>query len=276
MIIYSQNKSNEFRTVQKQSTNRNQEDQKMLTEERHSIITDTVNTRKSVTIAELCRILDVSASTVKRDLNILAEAGKITKVRGGAISLDESFSAVEKNVEEKSAICTEEKTAIAAYAASLVENGDFIFLDAGTTTEKMIEFLPQKDITFVTNGFIHAKKLAQRGFRVFITGGEIKAATEAIIGAECVLTLKNYNFTKCFMGTNGISLTAGFTTPDVNEACVKSAAMESSRRSYILADHSKFDEISSATFAQLGKANIITDRLSNRKYAEYTSIKEVM
>ena len=103
----------------------------MLTEERHSIITDTVNTRKSVTIAELCRILDVSASTVKRDLNILAEAGKITKVRGGAISLDESFSAVEKNVEEKSAICTEEKTAIAAYAASLVENGDFIFLDAG-------------------------------------------------------------------------------------------------------------------------------------------------
>ena len=86
----------------------------MLTEERHSIITDTVNTRKSVTIAELCRILDVSASTVKRDLNILAEAGKITKVRGGAISLDESFSAVEKNVEEKSAICTEEKTAIAA------------------------------------------------------------------------------------------------------------------------------------------------------------------
>ena len=248
----------------------------MLTEERHSIITDTVNTRKSVTIAELCRILDVSASTVKRDLNILAEAGKITKVRGGAISLDESFSAVEKNVEEKSAICTEEKTAIAAYAASLVENGDFIFLDAGTTTEKMIEFLPQKDITFVTNGFIHAKKLAQRGFRVFITGGEIKAATESIIGAECVLTLKNYNFTKCFMGTNGISLTAGFTTPDVNEARVKSAAMESSRRSYILADHSKFDEISSATFAQLGKANIITDRLSNRKYAEYTSIKEVM
>mgnify|MGYP001511976256 FL=1 len=81
---------------------------------------------------------------------------------------------------------------------------------------------------------------------------------------------------RCFMGTNGISLTAGFTTPDVNEARVKSAAMESSRRSYILADHSKFDEISSATFAQLGKANIITDRLSNRKYAEYTSIKEVM
>ena len=147
----------------------------MLTEERLQIITDTINSRSSVTIAELSRILDVSPSTVKRDLNILAEAGKITKVRGGAIALGESFSAIEKNVEEKSAIFTGEKSAIAEYAASLIENGDFVFIDAGTTTEKMIDHLPQRDVSFVTNGFIHAKKLAQRGFRVYITGGEIKA-----------------------------------------------------------------------------------------------------
>lgn len=248
----------------------------MLTEERLQIITETVNSRSSVTIAELSRILDVSPSTVKRDLNILAEAGKITKVRGGAIALGESFSAIEKNVEEKSAIFTAEKAAIAEYAASLVENGDFVFIDAGTTTEKMIDHLPQRDVGFVTNGFIHAKKLAQRGFKVYITGGEIKASTEAIVGAECVLTLRNYNFTKCFMGTNGISLTAGFTTPDVNEARVKSAAMESSRKAYIMADHSKFDEISSATFAQLSNAEIITDTLTKRKYAEFTVIKEVL
>ena len=93
----------------------------------------------------------------------------------------------------------------------------------------MIDHLTVRDVTFVTNGFIHAKKLAVKGYKVFITGGEIKASTEAIVGAECVLTLKNYNFTKCFMGTNGISLTAGFTTPDVNEAKVKAAAIESSR-----------------------------------------------
>lgn len=248
----------------------------MLTEERHQIITDTVNSRKSVTINDLCRILNVSGSTVKRDLNILAEAGKITKVRGGAMSVSEGFSAIEKNVEEKASICTAEKEAIAAYAASLVESGDFVFIDAGTTTEKMIDHLPQNDVTFVTNGFIHAKKLAQRNFKVFITGGEIKASTEAIVGAECVLTLKNYNFTKCFMGTNGISLTAGFTTPDVNEARVKEAAIESSRKAFVLADHSKFDEISSATFAQLNKASIITDTLANRKFAAYTLIKEVL
>ena len=95
------------------------------------------------------------------------------------------------------------------------------------------------------------------------------------MGAECVLTLKNYNFTKCFMGTNGISLTAGFTTPDVNEAKVKAAAIESSRAVFVLADHSKFDEVSSATFAGLGKAVIITDRIPNRKYKEAADITEV-
>ena len=235
----------------------------MLTEERHSMIIKAVNERASVTIAELSEILNVSASTVKRDLIILANEGKIIKVRGGAMSKNDSFSSVEKNVEEKSAICTEEKNSIAGYAAKLIEKGDFVFLDAGTTTEKMIDHLTVRDVTFVTNG------------KVFITGGEIKASTEAIVGAECVLTLKNYNFTKCFMGTNGISLTAGFTTPDVNEAKVKAAAIESSREVFVLADHSKFDEVSSATFAGLGKAVIITDRIPNRKYKEAADITEV-
>ena len=247
----------------------------MLTEERHSMIIKAVNERASVTIAELAEMLDVSASTVKRDLIILANEGKIIKVRGGAMSRNESFTSVEKNVEEKASICTEEKMTIAKYAAELIENGDFVFLDAGTTTEKMIDYLNVKDVTFVTNGFIHAKKLARKGYKVFITGGEIKASTEAIVGAECVLTLKNYNFTKCFMGTNGISLSAGFTTPDVNEARVKSAAIESSREVYVLADHSKFDEVSSATFAGLGKAVIITDRIPNRKYNNAADITEV-
>lgn len=247
----------------------------MLTEERHSMIIKAVNERSSVTIVELAEMLDVSASTVKRDLIILANEGKIIKVRGGAMSRNESFTSVEKNVEEKASICTEEKMTIAKYAAELIENGDFVFLDAGTTTEKMIDYLNVKDVTFVTNGFIHAKKLARKGYKVFITGGEIKASTEAIVGAECVLTLKNYNFTKCFMGTNGISLTAGFTTPDVNEARVKSAAIESSREVYVLADHSKFDEVSSATFAGLGKAVIITDRIPNRKYNNAADITEV-
>ena len=138
----------------------------MLTEERHSMIIKAVNERASVTIAELSEILNVSASTVKRDLIILANEGKIIKVRGGAMSKNDSFSSVEKNVEEKSAICTEEKNSIAGYAAKLIaKKVTLVFLDAGTTTEKMIDHLTVRDVHSSQNGFIHAKKLAVKGLQ---------------------------------------------------------------------------------------------------------------
>lgn len=248
----------------------------MLTEERHAIILNLVNRQKSAELNELCGLLDASESTVRRDLSILSGKGMLVKVRGGAIAIDESFALFEQNVDEKSALFVAEKEAIARYAVSLVDDGDFIFLDAGTTTEKMIEYLPSKQVTFVTNAFVHAKKLAQRGFKVFLPAGEIKLATEAIIGTGCVTSLDQYNFSKCFMGTNGVSITGGYSTPDPNEACVKAAAIKNSRMPYILADHSKFDKVSSVKFAHINKCRIITDKLDDKKYLMETTVKETM
>ena len=248
----------------------------MLTEERHSIILETVNARKSVTLGELCALLDTSESTVRRDLTALAEKGLLLKVHGGAISVTDSFSVIEHNVEEKSLLCVEEKSAIARFAASLIDDGDFVFIDAGTTTAKMIDYIPPKNVTFVTNAFIHAKKLAQKGFRVFLPAGEIKLTTEAIVGAECVNSLSRYNFTKSFLGANGISLSSGISTPDSTEASVKTAVIANSRQVYILADHSKFDQMTSVTFSPLNKVRIITDRLPDKKYLSETNIKEVL
>ncbi len=248
----------------------------MLTEERHSIIIDTVNRKKNVELNELCELLDTSESTVRRDLSILHDKGVLVKVRGGAIAVDDSFTSLEQNVDEKAVLYVREKEAIARYAASLIEDGDFVFIDAGTTTEKMIDFIPARQVTFVTNAFVHAKRLAQRGFKVFLPAGEIKLSTEAIIGASCVLSLDQYNFTKCFMGVNGISVTGGFSTPDPNEASVKAVVINNSHTAYILADHSKFDKTSSVKFAYLNKCRIITDRLEDKKYLSETSVKEVL
>jgi DeoR family fructose operon transcriptional repressor len=248
----------------------------MLSKERHSIILNEVNAKKSVTIGELCELLDASESTIRRDLKALADEGLLVRVHGGAIALSASFSFVEYDVEEKSKLFTEEKQAIARYAASLIDDGDFVFIDAGTTTEKMIDYLPEKRVTFVTNAFIHAKKLAQRGFKVFIPAGKIKLTTESIVGAECVSSIKSYNFTKSFLGANGISLSAGVTTPDRNEASVKTAVINNSKTAYVLADHSKFDQISSVTFAQLSRVKIITDKIDDERYLSVANIKEVM
>lgn len=249
----------------------------MLTEERYSMILEQVRKNKSVKLSELCELLSASESTVRRDLTALDERGLIKKVHGGAMSIDEnSFNLVEQDMEAKSKIFAEEKIAIARFAASLVDDGDFVFIDAGTTTEKMIDFLPDKNVTFVTNAFVHAKKMAQRGFKVYIPAGEIKLTTEAIVGAECVSSLQSYNFTKSFIGANGISLSRGISTPDRNEASVKSAVIQNSRTAYILADHSKFGQIASVTFAQLGRVKIITDKLEDKRYLTKADVKEVM
>ena len=81
---------------------------------------------------------------------------------------------------------------------------------------------------------------------------------------------------KSFLGANGISLSGGITTPDRNEARVKSTVVSNSQTVYILADHSKFDQISAVTFAQLGRVKIITDKLQDKKYLTKANIKEVM
>lgn len=249
----------------------------MLTEERHSIILETVNKNKNAELGELCELLNASESTVRRDLSLLDKKGLLVKVRGGAIAAaDESVTAVEPNVEEKAGMFAAEKEAIARYAASLIEDGDFVYIDAGTTTEKMIEYIPSKSVTFVTNAFINAKKLAQRGFKVIILAGEVKASTEAIVGAEAAITLMHYNFTKCFMGVNGISVKGGLSTPDKNEASVKTMAVSRSKEVFILGDHSKFGKIFPVKFSELNRGRIITDKVPDKKYLSETSVKEVL
>lgn len=248
----------------------------MLTEERHGKILEMVNEKRLVELSDLCKLLNASESTVRRDLTVLDESGLLTKVRGGAMSLANNFSLIEHNVEEKANMFVNEKTAIARYAASLIEDEDFIFIDAGTTTEKMIEFIPPKSVKFVTNAFITAKKLAQHGFKVLITPGEVKASTESIVGSEAVIALEGYNFTKCFIGVNGISVKGGFSTPDKSEANVKRTAISRGREVYVLGDHSKFGKISAIKFSELNRASIITDKLPNKKYLSETNIKEVL
>ncbi len=248
----------------------------MLTEERYGKILNLINQYKTVTVARLTKELNVSEATIRRDLNTLASKGKILKVHGGATIIDDNFDFSEHPVETKEKLFSEEKKEIAKYAAATINNNDFVFIDAGTTTEKMIDYITETGATYVTNGFTHAKKLAKKQLKVYIIGGQLKASTEAVIGTECVDALRKFNFTKCFMGTNGISLSAGLTTPDIDESNVKSTVIKNSYVAYVLADHSKFNQISPVSFAQTDKVCIITDRVPDEKYKEKCVIKEVM
>ena len=140
----------------------------------------------------------------------------------------------------------------------------------------MIDYLENKNATYVTNGIAHAEKLVQRGFDVYMIGGMLRPMTEAAVGASAIESLKRYNFTKCFMGTNGIDIRGGFSTPHISEGAMKTAAIQNSCISFILADHTKFGKISSVTFAGLDEAYIITDKVEDPAYLEAAQIKQIV
>ena len=247
----------------------------MLQHERFEKILKQLQIYKAVKVVDLARELHTSQSTIRRDINELDKMGKLKKVFGGAIALGSVFISDEADVQTKTGMRSEEKDAIAKYAATLIAEDDFVYLDAGTTTERMLPYVPVEGVTYVTNGISHAHQLMRRGCRVYIVGGELKNSTEAVVGPEAVSSIRKYNFTKCFMGTNGIDMNRGFTTPDIEESLIKIQVIERSLATYILADSSKFGMISSVTFADINAASIITDKLPVPAYTGYTMVKEV-
>ena len=247
----------------------------MLTEERFAKILSILESMGSVTVQQLMTELNASESTIRRDLNALDANGQLTKVHGGAILKTMAYSTKDDNVVSRKEKNRDAKNKIAKYAAEQIAPGDFVYLDAGTTTELMIEYITSHQAVFVTNAISHAKLLAEKGCRVYLLGGEFKSQTEAIVGEEAMEMLSKYNFTKGFWGTNGISVSKGYSTPEIKEAMVKKYSMKNCKRCYILADASKFDQLSSVKFADFEQATILTTELYKPALKKYKNIVEV-
>jgi len=246
----------------------------MLSEERKKKILRLVNDRGSVTVAELKETLDTSESTIRRDITALSRDGKLVKVFGGAVALSEPPLTEELSVIAKQSINKEEKNRIAEYAAKLINPGDYVYIDSGTTTACMINYITETRATYVTNAVAHAKDLVRRGMKVLLIGGELKENTEAIVGADAILHIQKYHFSKGFFGTNGISMNLGFTTPDVREALIKRVAVQNTQPGarYILADHDKFDVASTVTFSDFGGTVTVTDAYPGEIYMKKMDI----
>lgn len=247
----------------------------MLAEERYNAILRLVNDKKTVTVQELTEQLDTSESTIRRDLTVLHRKGSLIKVHGGATALNPEFMTKDAALSVRRDLNIEEKVAIAKYAAALVEKDDFVYMDAGSSVDLMIDHITEQEAVYVTNAIGHAQKLLKKGCRVYLLGGELKETTEAIVGAEAIEGLKKYNFTKGFFGANGVSREKGFTTPDITEALVKEKAVEQCRKSYMLSDSSKINQISSVTFAAFEDGILVTTRLKDESYRACRNVVEV-
>ena len=170
----------------------------MLTEERLQGIERIVKEKGSASIPELMERMGISESTARRDLTLLDKQGRLQKVRGGAMIIGDVYSTKEDTVLQKKDRNLEEKVEIAKYAASLIEPNDFVYLDAGTTTELMIDYLTEKDITFVTNAVSHARKLSMAGYTTYILGESLRQRQRQLLAMKQLKVYKNIILQKAF------------------------------------------------------------------------------
>ena len=248
----------------------------MLAEERIALILDLLTEKRTATVQELCEALNASESTIRRDLTELDRQGRLNKVHGGATLPNGQFLADEPTMAAKESLAVSQKQSIAEAAAALITAEDFVYVDAGTSTLAMVRALsgPPLDAHYVTTSIAHARLLAQKSCHVCLPGGLLRPRTEAIIGAAAVTALQQFNFTKAFMGANGVAMEAGFTTPDPEEAAVKAAAIRRARQTWFLTDDSKFGRIYPAVISALRDAAILTNRCPDPKYGQLTLVKE--
>lgn len=228
----------------------------MLTNERQEIILNLLAEKQTIKIQDIVEATNASESTIRRDLTELENQHKLERIHGGATISERKLQ--EMSITEKSSRNLQEKVRIAKYAASLVQDGDCIFIDAGTTTFQMIPFLGNKNVVVVTNGLTHVDSLTEQGITTYLTGGYVKAKTSALVGPQTIQSLENYRFDKCFLGANGFHVGFGYTTPDPEEARVKQLARTLAKNTYVVADHTKYDKVSFAKMDEMKKATLLT------------------
>jgi DeoR/GlpR family transcriptional regulator of sugar metabolism len=230
-----------------------------LARHRQELILNEVRHRGAVRVSELVLKLGVSDMTIRRDLDVLASAGQISKVHGGA-TIAGPRSAEEPGFEAKSHRQQDEKLAVAEAAAALIRPGTAIGITAGTTTWQLAYLIADiPDVIVVTNSVQVADVLHRshgRNGAVILTGG-VRTPSDALVGPIAVATIRSLHLDQVFMGVHGMSERAGFSTPNLMEAETNRAFVEAAGRLVVLADHTKWGIRGLSTFAALRDANVL-------------------
>lgn len=203
--------------------------------------------------------LNVSSSTLRRDLRELETQGKVRLLHGGGITLIPAPE-LELSITSKLPLNKEAKHSIAKKASEMIQDGDVIFLDPSSTTLELIPFLVNRHVTVVTNGIYHINLLVTSHIPSIMIGGSIKLATNSCIGPMAENALKTFHFHKCFLGSNGFSIQTGITNHDINECLIKQLAMEHSMEPVFLLDSSKYGVTTMVKVVDLAVPTIITER----------------
>lgn len=242
----------------------------MIPYERRKIMLAELEKSEIVGLEAFCAALDnVSESTVRRDLKTLESEGQVVLLRGGAAKM--KTGSYDTPVNSRSLLHVKEKQLIARTAAALVNDGEVIYIDAGSTCLRMISYLKDKRITVVTTNAMIFPELMETGLDCTMIGGDILKATASIVGPMTDNLLRDMFFDKAFIGATGYDLLAGVNTPDYREANKKSIVKENSKEVFVLVDSSKEGKRTLCKAFELSECVLITEKETDllREHTKY-------
>jgi len=225
----------------------------------------------SISLDELCTTFNVSKNTIRRDIAELENNGIIQKVYGGVVLAEQNESSPEpfsfREIRNADA-----KKQVAQIAASLVNEGDVIYIDSGTTTMHMIPFLAKMHRLTIVTSNLHVLNAAANynHLNTISTGGSLYVPSKAFVGPSVLAGLQNYNFSKIFLASTGVSIEHGATNASPLECEIKQNLVKQNIPRFLLVDSSKFDKSSLMTYCQLSDIDgIITEKAPSEAYLTY-------
>ena len=236
----------------------------MFAEERRNKIVQLIKSGSPVKVVALSILFNVSEATIRRDLQELENLGLLQRTHGGAVS---SQLDTELSFQDREIFFLDEKRQIALTAAKLVQDGETILLDAGTTTREIARALCGKRLTVATNSMDVAFVFAEEpDIEVLLLGGTWRKSINSLVGPLTNAMLKLFSFDRAFIAANAVDCKLGASTRNLAEAETKHLMLQSARQAILVADHSKFEQKTFCKICNLSELSmVITDKATPKE-----------
>jgi DeoR/GlpR family transcriptional regulator of sugar metabolism len=227
--------------------------------ERRALIERLVTTQGAAHVEELAQSLDVTPSTIRRDLSLLTEQGKLARTYGGAMP---ATHPPEASLGQRAGQAVAEKDRIARWAAGQVAEGDTIILDAGTTTGRLARHLRDRaGLTVITNGLTALTELAEaEGVEVIVLAGTLRHISQGFVGPLAELTLSRLTADRVFLGADGLDARLGICEASLLQTRLKELMIERAAEVFVLADSTKLGQSPFTAWAPIERPwTLVTD-----------------
>jgi DeoR family transcriptional regulator, fructose operon transcriptional repressor len=238
----------------------------VFAEERQAQLVEHLQRHKKATVHDLKEVFNVSGATIRNDLRALERRGLLVRTHGGAMVATKTR--YEEALHERRSQNSQQKQMIARVALSVIEDGDTIILDAGTTVLELARLVhARRDLTIITNDIEIARLLAEsESGTLILIGGVVRKPFRCAVGSLSSSMLSGLLVDKAFMAANTFDIQKGASTPDLDQAQTKKAMIAVASKTFLLCDHEKFGTQSFAQFAATADFDVIvTDRIDNRE-----------